>query len=358
MDFTPTEAQQAIATLAAEVLDRQPADPWKELGQAGLLAAALPEELGGDGLSVLEVGALLAELGRRATPGPALATLMLGVLPVTRLGRRDQQAALLDGAGSGDTLLTAAIREPSDPMPTVPATTAAPAPATVARDGGIAAVTGVKLGVPYAAEARWVLVPASLATGGTAVLAIDPHGAGVTLHPTPSSAGSPEYTVRLDAAPASHVLGGPGPGAVTLLYQLALAGACCLGDGALAGALALTTAYTGTRHQFGRPLATFQAAAQLLADTYVTARTLHLATESACWRLGTGRDADADLAVAGYWLAGQAPAALRACHHLHGGLGMDVSYPLHRYSALIKDLTRFTGGADYRLDALAATVYP
>ena len=140
------------------------------------------------------------------------------------------------------------------------------------------------------------------------------------------------------------------------LGQLALAGACCLADGLLAGALALTTAHVASREQFGRPLATFQAVAQQIADISITARTLHLATLSACWRLDTGLDAAADLDVAGYWLAEHGPPALRACHHLHGGLGMDVSYPLPRYSALVKDLVRFTGGADYRLDALAARV--
>ena len=95
---------------------------------------------------------------------------------------------------------------------------------------------------------------------------------------------------------------------------------------------------------------------QQIADISITARTLHLATLSACWRLDTGLDAATDLDVAGYWLAEHGPPALRACHHLHGGLGMDVSYPLPRYSALVKDLARFTGGADYRLDALAARV--
>jgi hypothetical protein len=62
--------------------------------------------------------------------------------------------------------------------------------------------------------------------------------------------------------------------------------------------------------------------------------------------------------VAAYWLAEHAPAALRACHHLHGGIGMDVTYPLHRYSSLVKDLARFVGGVDYRLDQLGACAGP
>jgi alkylation response protein AidB-like acyl-CoA dehydrogenase len=133
-----------------------------------------------------------------------------------------------------------------------------------------------------------------------------------------------------------------------------MAGACAVADGAVAAALALTTSYVRSREQFGRPLATFQAVAQQIADVYIAARTLHLAALSAAWRLDTGRDAGPDLDVAAYWLAQEAPLALRTCHHLHGGFGMDVSYPLHRYSALVKDLVRFVGGADYSLGRLAA----
>lgn len=356
MDFAHTESQQAVAAAAAEVLDRSRAGAtlWKELSQAGLLALALPDWLGGDGLAVLDTAVLLTELGRRAEPGPALATLMLGVLPVTRWAGHDVQRAVLAGVAAGDTLLTAAIREPSDPLPLAPAT-------TVTLDGepggGVGTVSGTKVGVPYAAEARWMLVPASFPTGGTGVVLVDPAAPGVTAVRTPSSAGAPEYTVRLDRAPAAHLLHPDLDGRdVAGLGQLAVAGACCLADGLLAGALDLTTRHVRSREQFGRPLATFQAVAQQIADVSITARTLHLATLSACWQLDTGLDAATDLAVAGYWLAEHGPPALRACHHLHGGLGMDVSYPLPRYSALIKDLVRFTGGAEYRLDTLAARV--
>jgi hypothetical protein len=378
VDFGHTESQQAVAAAAAEVLDRSrtagkvPVGPdtrefatqWKELAQAGLLALALPDWLGGDGLSVLDTAVLLTELGRRAEPGPALATLMLGVLPVTRWAGQDVQRAVLAGVATGDTLLTAAVREPSDPMPLAPATTLTLAAAAEGAELSagmtgpvLGTVSGTKIGVPYAAEARWVLVPASLATGGTGVVLVDPAAPGVTAARTPSSAGTPEYTLQLDRAPVAHLLRAELDGRdVSDLGQLALAGACCLADGLLAGALALTTTHVASRVQFGRPLATFQAVAQQIADISIAARTLHLATLAGCWRLDTGLDAAADLDVAGYWLAEHGPPALRACHHLHGGLGMDVSYPLPRYSALVKDLVRFTGGADYRLDALAARV--
>ena len=156
---------------------------------------------------------------------------------------------------------------------------------------------------------------------------------------TPSSSGEPEYALELDRAPVEGILGGPE--CVRDLYQLAVAGACALADGVVAGALALTRDHVASREQFGRPLAAFQAVSQQIADVYIASRTMHLAALSACWRLGKGLDAAADLEVARYWCAEQAPRSVRLCHHLHGGIGMDVTYPLHRFSSLIADLTRY-----------------
>jgi alkylation response protein AidB-like acyl-CoA dehydrogenase len=331
MDFTLGEREQAVADLAAEVLGGE--DPWQELAGAGLLA------LGGDELDVLEVAVLLTEIGRRAAPDSlkALATLMTGALPVARWGGEGLRRAWLPGVAAGALGLTAALREPSDPEPDPPR--------TLVTDG---TVSGTKVGVPYAGQASRILVPVS-----SGVVLVDPGGDGVRLTRTPSSTGQPEYTLRLDHAPVAGVLG-PAERARDL-YQLAVAGACALADGALAGALALTRDHIVTRQQFGRPLAEFQAVSQQIADVYMASQTLHLATLSACWRLAEGRDAAADLDVAAYWCAEHAPRTVRICHHLHGGLGMDVTYPLHRYSSLVSDLIRFLGGADYRLERLACS---
>ncbi len=101
-----------------------------------------------DGLGVLDVAVLLTEVGRRAPSLKALATLMTGALPVARWGDADLKQALLSGVASGELLLTAALREPSDPAPTPPATAVTDA-----------TITGLKIGVPYAAEASLLLVP-------------------------------------------------------------------------------------------------------------------------------------------------------------------------------------------------------
>jgi alkylation response protein AidB-like acyl-CoA dehydrogenase len=151
VDFSLTDSQQEIARLAGQLLDEGKADPWKELARSGLLALSLPADLGGDGLGVLDTAVLLAEIGRRAAPLPALATLMTGVLPVVRWGNGELRRALLPPAAAGELMLSAGIREPSDPMPRVPAT-------TVAADG---TVSGTKVGVPYCAQAGRVLLPVS-----------------------------------------------------------------------------------------------------------------------------------------------------------------------------------------------------
>ena len=322
---------------------------WQELAQSGLLSLALPADLGGDELGVQATAALLTEVGRHAARIPALATLALGVLPIARSADADLKRKLLAGVAAG---------EPSDPMPRVPAT-------VVTLAGRSGTITGVKVGVPYGAAARWILVPARTAAsqGGvsntdgsdaadsTVVAIVEPDADGLSCQRTRSSSGLPEYTLRLDQTPILHVLDGC---TADSLYRLAVAGACAVADGAMAAALDLTTEYVRNREQFGRPLATFQAVAQQIAEVYTTARTLQLAAVSACWQLDTGRDAGRDIDVAAYWLAEYGPAALRTCHHLHGGLGMDVTYPLPRYSALMTDLVAFVGGAADRLDRLGA----
>ncbi len=359
MDFTPAESQQAVAGLAAEVLAGEVlagADPWKELARAGLLS------VGPGALGLLDTAVLLTEIGRRAPSLKAHATLMTGALPIARWGSDELKQQLLPGIASGEFLLTAALREPSTPQPVPPATTIT--------NGKL---TGTKLGVPHAEQSQWMLVPARLLPPSMIVASSDPiatktghdHGvalvspraAGVELTRTPSASGAPEFTLRMDGAPIQGMLGGADCAAD--LYQLAVAGACALADGAVAGALALTRDHVASRQQFGRPLAAFQAVSQQIAEVYIASRTMHLATLAACWRLDAGpemgTDAGADLGVAGYWCAEQAPRAVRTCHHLHGGLGMDATYPLHRFSSLVADLVRYLGGAEYRLERLACS---
>lgn len=180
---------------------------------------------------------------------------------------------------------------------------------------------------PYADTASLILVPTE---DGLATVA--PSEA--VLERTYSSSGAPEFTVSFTDASVIEC-------DLESVYQTAQVFGCALGDGLLAGALELTRNHIEQREQFGKPIATFQAAAVQIADVYIASRTMHLAALSAAWRLDTGRDASSDVDTAVTWLVQELPTALRTCHHLHGGLGLDVTYPLHRYSAMVKDLVRY-----------------
>jgi alkylation response protein AidB-like acyl-CoA dehydrogenase len=311
MDFTATERQLAAAEAYASTSE--------------LPNLPVPEDLGGAGLTVTELAALLTEAGRHADA--SVAPLMTAALPLARWGDR----TLLAGR---------------------PALAAASSQRGWARLTGTA-IDGVRPGVACAAQAGYLLVPADDAV---AVVAAD--APGVTITPTPTSSlpddnskkPAGEATIRLEGAPVVEVFAGQ----AAELDRLATLAACCLIDGALQAALDLTAKYIATRHQFGRPLAEFQAVTQQIADIAIGSRTLHVITLSAAWQLETGADGD-DVEVAGYWAAEGARRVVMKCHHLHGGMGMDVSYPMHRFSSLVADQVRALGGAEFRLERVACS---
>lgn len=334
MDFTPAPEQQAVADVVNSVLDRE--NIWEALVSGGVTALGVPDRLGGDGVGLPEIATALTEIGRHGTVSPALATLGLGLLPLLEMAGEDQQDRFLDGVAKG-AILTAALNEPGAALPDRPATTLS---------GG--RLNGTKIAVPYASQASWMLVSTD-----TGIAVVSPAADGVRLTKTPNSAGGEEFAVTFSdvEVDSSAVLQ---DGNVQRLNQLVLAAVGAFAAGLVAGAVRLTADYVTNRHQFGRPLATFQSVSAQLADVYIASRTLALASTSVIWRLAEGRDAADDLDVLAYWLTSQAPPAMQTCHHLHGGMGMDVTYPMHRYYSLVKDVTRLLGGPAYRLDLVGA----
>lgn len=334
MDFSPNPEQQAVADVVTSVLDRD--NSWDALVSGGVTALAAPERLGGDGLGLLEVATALTEIGRHGTISPALATLGFGLVPLLDLASTEQQDRYLAGVAKGS-VLSAALNEQGVSLPERPATSFS---------GG--KLNGTKIGVPYAESAQWLLV-----TADSAVVVIAPTAAGVELTKTPTSNASDEYVVTFTDVdvPAADVLHGA---TVARVNQLALATTGAFAAGLVAGALRLTADYVATREQFGRPLSTFQTVAAQLSEIYIASRTIDLLSMSAVWRLAEDLDAAEDLAILGYWLTSQAPPAMRLSHHLHGGMGMDITYPMDRYYSSIKDLTRLLGGPTYRLDLVGA----
>ena len=332
---THSEEREAVRAVVREALDRD-AD-WAGLASAGLLALAVPEAHGGEGLGLAEVSELLHETGARAAHLPVWETLCCGALTLAAAGSEEQQARLLPGVATGEVLLTPAVRETGSGVPATPA--------TVLADGRL---TGRKVGVTWAAEAAALLVPA-LDGDRVVVALVDPQGEGVTLLPSPSSSGLTQHTVVLDGAEAEVL---PGVGAARLLRELAVTGLCVTAAGVVAGARDLMAAHVKGRTQFGRALAEFQAVAQQVADVYIASRTITLAADNAAWRVAEGLDASDDVAVAAYWVCVEGLTALHTCQHLHGGMGVDQTYPLHHYFSWITDITHALGGAALTRDAV------
>ena len=114
--------------------------------------------------------------------------------------------------------------------------------------------------------------------------------------------------------------------------------------------------YTKTREQFGKPIATFQAVGQRAADAYVDAEAIRLTAWQAAWRLSAGLPATAELAVAKFWAADGGQRVVHAAVHLHGGVGVDRDYPLHRYFLLTRQIELTLGGAHESLQRLGAVL--
>ena len=334
MDFTPDPEQQAVADVVTAVLDRD--NNWEALVAGGVTALGVPERLGGDGVGLSELTTGLTEIGRHGTTGPALASLGANAV-LLDVASEAQQDRYFAGVAKGS-VLTAALNEPGVSLPDRPVTTFA--------NGRL---NGTKIGVPYAGQADWIIVAAE-----SAVVVVSAKADGVQVTKTPTSNHSDEYAVTFaDVAVSDEdVLAGAQAKRVN---QFALATVGSYAAGLVAGALRLTADYVASREQFGKPLSTFQTVAAQLAEVYIASRTLTLAATSVVWRLSEGRDADEDLDVLGYWLTSQAPPVMQICHHLHGGMGMDVAYPMDRYYSTIKDLTRLLGGPSQRLNLLGAS---
>jgi alkylation response protein AidB-like acyl-CoA dehydrogenase len=354
VDFTFTPEQDEAAELAATILgdratnermkaveadgSRFDRELWAELGSAGLLGLALPEEYDGAGLGLIELSRILVEVGRTVAPVPLVAHG-----PASRLlaehGSDAQKQQWLPGAASGASVLTAAAAEERAFAPE--------RPTTVATETGEGfTLTGSKAIVPAGPYADLFLVPAETSSG-VGVFLVTPDDAGVTVTAQAFSDGDAVARLDLDGvALGADRLVGPADGSVDrrLRHLLLLAGSAEQ-LGICQGALALTAAYAKTREQFGRAIGTFQAVSQRLADGYIDTLGQRLTLWQAAWRLEEGLRADTEVAVAKLWAADAGHRLAHTTVHVHGGVGIDLDGEAHRYFTAAKRFEFLHGGA-------------
>lgn len=369
MDFTLTDDQTAFADLVRTVLTRGSTPErlaeveaggtgidealWHELAEVGAVGVSLPEAHGGGAASFVETCLLLEQVGATAALVPVWETVVLAALPIARFGTTAQQERDLPEVAAGRTFLTAALVE-ALAEPDAPATTATP-------DGEAWVLQGGKTCVPLAAAAARILVTATT-PDGVGVFLIDPHADGVRLEPQLATNGQPQAHLVLDGVRvgAADVLGGPEVGVaqgrevLDWILSHAKTGLAALTAGITGATLRMTAEYAKGRQQFERPIATFQAVGHRLADAYADAEAVRLTMLQAAWRLVEGLPAGDAVDVAKWWAAEAGHRVLRAAHHVHGGMGVSLEYPLHRYTKNVTVAEYALGGAQHQARLIGA----
>jgi alkylation response protein AidB-like acyl-CoA dehydrogenase len=369
MDFSIREEEQAVVELARKILEDHATNErlkaleasgeacdsklWRALAQSRLLGTAIPEAYGGADLGFMALCLLLQEIGRTVAPVPVFPALVLGALPLAQFGSEAQKKKWLPGVASGEAILTAALSEFESSDPRAPATRA-----EVQGDGY--RLTGIKTNVPCAEQASHILVPARFDEGSIGLFFVEPGSDGVTLAAQKTSDGQPHAQLELARVRVAKDarLDSQSNGATVLrwLVDRAIAARCMMQLGVTERALEMTAEYSRERVQFDRPIGSLQAVHQRAADAYINVEAIRLSALEAAWRLSRDLPADEHVAVAKFWAAEGAQSAAYACQHLHGGIGLDVDYPLHRYFIWAIQLEHELGSAKHQLERLGREI--
>ena len=369
MDFKLTDEQSAVSEAAGGLFsglvdaekiadvegstDRIDRDLWKSLAEADLLGLAIPESDGGAGYGLMELCLLLEAQGNAVAPVPLWSALVLGALPLARFGSEAQRAAWLPGVVAGDVILTAALSGSANSATSMPSVRAG-----ASGDGFV--LQGTELAVPQAHLADRIVLPARTDDGRVLLVLLDPAAPGVTLEraTTTNREIHPHLHLAGVTVGEDDILVGPdgGRAALDLLQVAATTALCALQVGVCEAALTMTAAYLNGRQQFGRPLSTFQGTMLRAADAAIDIEAMRVTWQNAAWRFDTGRDATDAARVAKWQASERGQRTVHATQHLHGGMGADISYPIHRYFLWGKQIELLLGGPSVQLAKLGADI--
>jgi acyl-CoA dehydrogenase len=331
MDFNPTEEQAAVRGLATNLFATAThpglgvagfdTDLYARLVEAGLLGLSVREDLGGGGLPLAVSAVVAEEAGRAAARTPVVP--VLSALPVL------EDATLVAKVLAGEAIVVPALQADG-------------------WTGGVTAggdrLTGTQVGVAWGTEASHAVVSA-----GDALFLVDLSGAGVTREAVEVSSLEPHATLTFDGA-----VGVPLAASATEALARATLLVCSYAVGVAEASLMLAAQHVSTREQFGKPLAAFQAISYQVAECYIDVEAMRLTAQQAIWRLDEGQPYAEQTAIAAFWGADAIQRVVSKAVHLHGGLGVDVSYPLHKWFLIGKVVELSLGGAQRQLEGLGA----
>ncbi len=374
MDFTFTDEQLAVREAVTGILDglvtpdrveeveatedRIDRDLWAALADADLLGLAIPSTHGGGDYGMVELSILLEAQGKVVAPIPLWATLVLGALPIAEFGSDALRSELLPGVVAGQVILTAALADVANDIAV--GGPGRPSVCAGSTDTGLV-VSGTAFAVPYAHLANRVLVPVATIEG-TVIAAIDPGAPGVTIERAVTTNREIHPHVHLDGVavgPDDLLAGGDatkGAEVLAWILERAWTGLCALQVGIAEAAVAQTADYLNGREQFGVPLATFQGTKLRLADAAIDTEAVRVTAQQAAWRLDNGLPAAREVNVASWFAAESGQRVVFATQHLHGGMGADISYPIHRYFLWGKQIELLLGSPSAQLARLGRQV--
>ncbi len=350
MDFSTTEAAADLGGLVDTIVDsvctpehqreldkldqRFDRDLWRKLVDAGILSSASATSLGGDGFGALEQVAILVALGHQLAAVPYLDSVVLAAGALARFGSEELQQRWGTPAVSGEKILTVALDGEMGE---------GPVQATRAGDGY--RLTGTRTLVGFGAVADAFLVPAKT-DSGAAVFLVEASDPGVSVTPLHTTGLGSVAHLTLEGTEGHQVGGGD---VVAWLRTLATLGRTAYQLGVLDRGLQMTAEYARTREQFDRPIGSFQAVAQRLADGYIDVKGLRLTLTQAAWRVSEDIPAEIDVASAAFWAADAGHRVAHTIVHVHGGVGVDTDHPVHRYFLAAKEIEFALGGATGQL---------
>lgn len=349
MDFTRTDAAQDLSGLVATIVDAvctpqhqrqldgldQRFDKilWGKLIDADILSTAAPESVGGAGFGVLEQTAILTPLGRQVAAVPYLESVVLGAGALARFGSDRLRQDWAVPAVAGEKILTVALDGEWGQ---------GPVQATASDDGF--RLTGTRTQVPWGPIADAFLVAAETNSSAKVFLvSADDPGVSITALETTGQGSAGEVDLAGVHLGADRVVGDGD--VLTWLIARRAVGLTAFQLGVLERSLELTAEYARTREQFDRPIGSFQAVSQRLADAYIDIKGLRLTLEQASWRLSEDLPADTEVATAAFWAAEAGHRVAHTTVHVHGGVGIDMDHQVHRYFITAKQTEFALGGA-------------
>ena len=360
-EFLEKECSKEFVRAMEEDAQGYTPELWQKLADLGWLSYILPEEYGGAGGELFDLGLIVEEMGYAAMPGPFFSTVVLGAGLVETLGSELQRQEVLPRVANGQTFLTASFMEPQGGM------TAESVETTATLQGDSYLITGTKLFVYDAHIADYIICVAKTADNAKAeenisLLLVPKDTAKVELTPLVTTGGDKLFEVVFNGAgvPSANLLGEVHKGwpVLDLALQKAAAMKAIEMVGGMQAALDLTVEYAKQRVAFGRPIGSFQAVHHHLADMYRETETSRLLAYEAIWRLSQGLPASREVSLAKSRINRAAGFVTRMAHQVYGGVGYYVEAPLEIYTRRAVAGQASFGDTQFHLDRVAEQLEP